>query len=167
MTRRLKSSHSEKKRWNKPDKLMIIKDWQNHNCDIAFILNKYLISDSTFWKWRKEFGAQALTVEPSVDIAVKKQNQLAIRDTHELNLSNQKRALANVSATLLMDRLSDPLKNKYIENKDLIAIIKLAVEDEENKVNIDDALTDMLTRYEAKRKADKKESATDVEEEKE
>jgi len=167
MTKPLKFSKSSKYKFRESEKLVILKEWHNHECDIQYIVDKYKITRSTFWTWRNQLDSQALELVPSPNIAIKKLNALTVRETNELNLSNQKRALANVSATLLMDRLSDPNKNKYIENKDLIAIIKLAVEDNENKVNIDDTLTDMLTRYEAKRKADKKESATDVEEEKE
>lgn len=165
MATRIKGSRSDKKSYSKIDKIAIIKDWHHHECDVAFVVKKYKVSRPTFWRWRNELDTEAIKVEPSTHILVKLENQCAIRDTHDLEISNKKRIVVNYAADLLIERFEDKEKAKYFENKDLIAIIKLSdINPDANPQTQQDVLEEALKSFEKSRKAKMVENAQDVEE---
>lgn len=164
MDKRLTKSKSSKKKATYSEKLAIIRDWQDHDCKTAYILQKYKISKPTFYTWRKEFAEQAISLEPSPDVAVRRMNALAVRETTEINIATKRLGIINKAADLLNDRLDDPNKAKYFENKDLIAIIKLAdIDPKANPQNQDDLLGEALKNFEKNHRDKMKAGAVDVE----
>jgi transposase-like protein len=136
---------NKKPHTDKATKMRAIADLQNNGFNVKKIAEKYGVSRESIYTWRNLYGSDVVSKTVRPDIAQKAVDAAALQKVEEINLETIKKQIATRGAEVLLQRLNE--NAKYIENKDLISIIKLVESNQGQTPKYNDVLDEALRNF--------------------
>lgn len=150
------------KKFTQEQKIAIVGEALSTMSSRAYIAKKHGITRKTLYSWVQDIAGSLVAEKPEerAEVLLDRQNKLEL--ITESDLRTKKMEVATRAVELLLKRLIDEEKSRYITNKDLIAMAKILSDDGMTPQQTENHLSSIIERYEKSRKKNIKTMATDI-----
>lgn len=141
-----------KKKFTQSEKIAIVGEAMSTLASRATIARKYDISRKSLYVWIQEIAGSLVAEKPDERTEVLLQRQNNIELLTESDLRTKKMEVATRAVDLLLKRLIDEERSKYITNKDLVAMVKIMTDNGLTPQQTENYLRNVIESYERSKK---------------